>query len=104
MKNLQKDFLKWQKKHAYIFTKPLKDEESIETLKTQMHLEKFILEMSITETLANETTGDNAEFMCQLYKKVMDNFEKNNPNFNADVLIDIFKNNLKQREVFKHED
>jgi len=45
MDNTTIDFLEWKKKHAYVFTKPLKDEESIDTLKTQMHLEKFILEM-----------------------------------------------------------
>ena len=94
MDNKTIDFLEWKKKHAYVFTKPLKDEESIETLKTQMHLEKFILEMDITETLANATSGDNLEFMCKLFENIMNNFRKNNPNFNASVLIDIYKEKI----------
>ena len=60
-----------------------------------MHLEKFILEMAITETLANETTDDNLEFMCTLFEKIMDNFQKNNTNFNASVLIGIYKDKIK---------
>ena len=94
MNNKTIDFLKWKKKHAYEFTKPLKDEESIETLKTQMHLEKFILEMDITETLANATTDYNLEFMCKLFENIMHNFRKNNPNFNISILIDIYKEKI----------
>ena len=83
------------RKHPYLFFTPHEPigEETIEGLKDKAHMEKFILEIQITKLIKKHLffggcSSDQvlSDFMYDLFNA----FVRNNPNFNPEVLTEIF--------------
>jgi len=90
------------RKHPYLFFTPYEPigEETIEGLKDKAHMEKFILEIQIIKLIKKHLffggcSSDQvlSDFMYDLFHE----FERNNPNFNPEVLTEVF--NQEEEEV-----
>jgi len=91
----KEDHSELMRKHPYLFFTPYEPigEETIEGLKDKAHMEKFILEIQITKLIKKHLffggcSSDQviSDFMYDLFHE----FERNNPNFNPEVLTEVF--------------
>lgn len=90
------------RKHPYLFFTPYEPigEETIEGLKDKAHMEKFILEIQITKLIKKHLLSlydqvknpyDAEELVQHFLYDLFNEFERNNPDFNPEVLMEIFK-------------
>ena len=80
------------RRNPYAWTKPMLSEQNVESLKTQMHLDKFILEQEITQVFAKyiveSDSSDDRELIATLWVANLEKFMRNNLDYNAHCLMD----------------